>query len=83
MKYKDPNFKEIKNEIKSKKKGRSNSFIHNKKRRDVERNLVLMNRPFVPKHVRHKKEKSENASEVSAEMNEGKKKAKSLNRTIL
>lgn len=70
-KKEDPDLGEIKNEIASNKKSRSNSFLHNKKQRDVERNLVLLNKPLVPKHVKHKKERSENASEVSAEMNEG------------
>lgn len=49
---------------------RSNSQAGNDKLQNVERNLVLFNRPFIPKDVKHKRNKSENPSEVSEEMNE-------------
>ena len=43
----------------------SNSFKINKNKRDVERVLTLTNRPNMPPYVKHKREKSENASEDS------------------
>lgn len=65
-----PDFSHIAARIFAMEKRRSNSLIYNTKHRDVERNLILLNKPFRPKYVKHKKYRSENASEVSEEMNE-------------
>ena len=54
------------------KKKRSKSLTFDSTLRDIERRLILVNRPFLPKYIKHKKLRSENASEVSEEMNEEK-----------
>lgn len=65
-----PNYDLLLAELFRNPKKRSNSAVYNKRLRDIERRLFLVNRPFMPKYIKHKKYRSENASEVSEVDNE-------------
>jgi len=65
-----PDFSEVLAQINRRNKYRSNSLTHNTNLRDIQRKLILVNRPFLPKYVKHKKYRSENASDISDELDE-------------
>lgn len=65
-----PNFYDVKASLIHKDRHRSSSMAMDEKINDVQRHLLLFNRPFRPKNTKHKANKSENASQASDEMNE-------------
>lgn len=65
-----PDFSPVLAQVLMRNKNRPSSLGHNKNLRDIQRRLVVFNRPFMPKYVKHKKNRSENASVVSRDMNE-------------
>ena len=67
-----PDFTDAIKQISDREKKRSHSAVYDNTFRDIERRLILINRPFMPKFIKHTKFRSENASEVSEEMNEEK-----------
>jgi hypothetical protein len=58
-----PDFTDVMARINKRNLKRSQSLANNQKLRDIQRRLILLNRPFLPKYVKHKKYRSENASE--------------------
>lgn len=65
-----PDFSPVLAQVLMRNKNRPSSLGHNKNLRDIQRRLVVFNRPFMPKHVKHKKNRSENASVLSKGMDE-------------
>ena len=65
-----PQFNDVQAAIIQKDRHRSSSMTMDEKINDVRRHLLLFNRPFRPKNIKHKPNRSENTSQASEEMNE-------------